>query len=54
MLGRESERKNDSEHRFKPREADWLKEGGREDDWIRIMMSVLTVWESGSHVKTSR
>lgn len=32
---------------------DWFKEGGREDDWTRIMMSVLrlTAWESGSHVK---
>lgn len=52
-VARESERENDSEHRFKPCgvEADWLNESGREDNWTREMMSVLglTAWESGRH-----
>lgn len=36
-------------------EADWLIVGGQEDDWIRLMMSVmsLTAWESWSDVKNS-
>lgn len=50
-----SERENDREHIFKPckMEADWLKEGRREDEWTRVMLSVstLTAWESGSDVK---
>lgn len=35
-------------------EADWLEEGGREDDWTKVMMSTLglTVWESGRDVKS--
>lgn len=34
-------------------EADWLTEGGQENHWTRVMMSVLTLtaWETGSHVK---
>lgn len=27
---------------FKP-EANWLKEGGQEDDWTRVMMQVLSL-----------
>lgn len=46
---------NDGEHRFKLQkvEVDWLKDGGQEDDWTRVMESVLrlTVWESSSDVK---
>lgn len=35
-------------------EADWLEEGGREDDWTKVMMSALglTAWESGRDVKS--
>lgn len=58
MHKRESERGNDGEHRLKPYEveADWLKEGGQEDDWIKMMISVLrlTMWESGSHLKNRK
>lgn len=54
----QSESENDREHRFKPHrvESDWLKESRQEDDWTRVMTSVmrLTVWESGSDVKTQR
>lgn len=34
-------------------EADCLREGDKEDDWTRVIMSLLrlTVWESGSDVK---
>lgn len=33
-----------------------VKEGGQEDDWTRVMMTVLglTVWESGSDVKNRK
>lgn len=36
-------------------EADWLIVGGQEDDWISLMMSVmsLTAWENWSDVKNS-
>lgn len=50
MHNRDPERENHREQRFKPSraEADWLKEGGREDNWTRVMRSVLrlTGWES--------
>lgn len=37
-------------------EADWLTEGGQENHWTRVMMSVLTLtaWETGSHVKKKK
>lgn len=33
-------------------EADWLKQGGQEDDWTKVKTSVLTLtaWESGGDV----
>lgn len=43
---KESERESDTEHRFKlcKAEADWLKDGGREDVWTRVMMLECPMW----------
>lgn len=37
-------------------EADWSKEGRQEDDWSRVMITVLslTVWESSRDVKNRK
>lgn len=49
------ERTAEKHWNLKSEEADWLIVGGQEDDWISLMMSVmsLTAWESRSDVKNS-
>lgn len=45
---RMSEGKKHSEHRFIPCrvEADWVREGGQEEYWTRVLMSALRLTEA--------
>lgn len=51
-------RENDRWHRFKLHkvEDDWPKGGEQENDWMRIIMTVLrsTGWESSSDVENRK